>query len=472
MLSVRSTCLPAHWPLALALSMLLCGASRAAPGCDDPPPKPPAATTEAPPAPTPEEALNQLAALAREAVAQSADVRGAQHGSRAARFDLVQTAAAARPGVGLSGGLGLSRTQYDGDARSESRAASLALSVSAPIYDGGRLGELVRYRQRMADAGEISVGSVRERVVRDAVVTALERNRYTAQLAVHDRYVGKMACLVRMMEQVVELDRGRSSELVQARKGLRQAQLAREDALTAQRQAETRLQQLVGGPAILPWSAVGQPLQALPPLAQVIDEIAASPDVRQLRLQAEAMDAYARASRAETSPQVRWQVGASQARAARFDTANWNAGLTLNLTLADGGAATAGSNAAAERALAARRQEDALVEERVRTATTLHDTARSARTRAVQIVDVLKESEQVRSATYEQWARLGRRSLFDLMSAESEHVQLRLAEVNAQHDAWSAVAQLRSAGAGLWPWLAEAVSASSPDQAGSTDVRK
>ena len=42
--------------------------------------------------------------------------------------------------------------------------------------------------------------------------------------------------------------------------------------------------------------------------------------------------------------------------------------------------------------------------------------------------------ERTRTAT-----ALGRRSLFDLMSAEAEHVQLRLAEVNAWHDAWSAV---------------------------------
>jgi adhesin transport system outer membrane protein len=442
---------------ALAGLSVLCavGARAASPGCEDAPSARPPVSVEA--APVTEDARTELAALAREALSQSADVRGAQHGSRAARFDLDQTAAAAKPAVGLSSGLGLNQSAYDGDTRRESRTGNLALSVSAPLYDGGRLGELVRYRQRMAEAGETSVGSVRERVVRDTVVTALERNRYTAQLAVQDRYVAKMACLVRLMEQVVELDRGRSSELVQARKGLRQAQLAREDAFTARRQAETRLQQLVGGPAILPWSDAGRPLQEMPPLAQVIDEIGASPDVRQLRLQAEAMDAYARASRAETAPQVRWQVGASQSRYAHVDTTNWNAGLTLNLTLADGGAATAGSNAAAERALAARRQEDAMVDERIRTATALHDVASSARTRAVQIVEVLKESEQVRAATYEQWARLGRRSLFDLMSAESEHVQLRRAEVNAQHDAWSAVAQLRSAGAGLWPWLAEAV---------------
>ena len=426
--------------------------AEAAQACPDPPP--PHAPEAIAAAATPDEARNQLASLAREALAQSAEVRGAQHGSRAARFDLDQTAAAAKPAVGLSSGLGLNQSAPDGDLRSASRTGHLTLSVSAPLYDGGRLGALVRYRQGMADASELGVGSARERVVREAVVTVLERNRYTAQLAVQDRHVAKMACLVRMMEQVVELDRGRQSELVQARKGLRQAQLAREDSLTARRQAETRLQHLVGGPAILPWSDAGQPLQELPPLAQVIDEIGASPDVRQLRLQAEAMEAYARASRADMAPQVRWQVGAGQSRTGHADATHWNAGLTLNLTLADGGAARAGSDAAAERALASRRQEEALVGERVRTATALHDAASSARARAAQIVEVLRESEQVRLATYEQWARLGRRSLFDLISAEAEHVQLRLAEVNAWHDAWSAVAQLRSAGAGLWPWLA------------------
>lgn len=452
------------WLLALATALASMGVCAAAPDCGETPTQ----TTPAPAAQsTPaaagdglaEEALHPLAALARDALAQSAEVRGAEHGSRAARFDLDQTAAAARPAIGLSSGLGLAQSAHDAVTRREGRTSSLALSVTAPLYDGGRLDALVQYRQRLAEAGETSLGAVRERVVREAVVTALERNRYTAQVAVHDRHVARMACLVGMMEQVVELDRGRSSELTQARMGLRQAQLVREDALTARRQAQTRLQQLVGGPAILPWSDVGRPLQALPSLAQVVDAIGASPEVQQLRLQAEAMLAYARASRAETAPQLRWQAGASQSRAAHVDTTSWNAGLTLNLTLADGGAAVAGSNAAAERALAARRQEEALVEERIRTATALHDAAVSARTRSAQITAVLQDSEQVRAATYAQWARLGRRSLFDLISAEAEHMQLRLAEVNAQHDAWAAVAQMRSAGGGLLPWLAPELAA-------------
>ncbi|MDZ7858031.1 TolC family protein [Sphaerotilus sp.] len=440
------------WLLCLASALASIGVRAAAPDCAEVPAA--ESTSAMAGAGEGEDVLPSLASLARDALAQSAEVRGAQHGSRAARFDLDQTAAAARPAIGLSSGLGLAQSAQDGATRREGRTSSLALSVTAPLYDGGRLDALVQYRQRMAEAGEVNIGSVRERVVREAVVTVLERNRYTAQVAVHDRHVAKMACLVRMMEQVVELDRGRSSELTQARVGLRQAQLVREDALTARRQAQTRLQQLVGGPAILPWSDAGRPLQDVPALAQVVDEMGASPDVQQLRLQAEAMLAYARASRAETAPQLRWQAGTSQSRAVHADATSWNAGLTLNLTLADGGAAMAGSNAAAERALAARRQEEALIEERIRTATALHDAAVSARTRTAQITEVLKDSEQVRSATYAQWARLGRRSLFDLISAEAEHMQLRLAEVNAQHDAWAAVAQMRSAGAGLLPWLA------------------
>ena len=444
------------WPvravvLVLAGGMIAAwGSVRAAPptlGCEEPPDHAPVASFPV------DEARQQLSTLAREVLARSAEVQGAQHAGRAARFDLAQTAAAGQPAIGLNAGLGLAQAEQDGDTRREARTGSLGLNVSAPLYDGGRLSELVRYRQRMAEVGELGVGSVQERVVRDAVLTALERRRHTVQLAVHDRYVGKMACLVRQMEQVVELDRGRSSELLQARKGLRQAQLAREDTLAAQRQSAQRLQLLLGGTAILPWHLVGLPLQEVPPLAQVIDDITASPEVQQMRLQAEAMDAYARASRADLAPQVRWQVGTSQSRQSHLDVRQWNAGLTLSLVLADGGAAAAAGNAAAERALAARRQQDALVDDRARSAAALHDTVLSARQRAAQIVDVLRESEQVRAATYEQWARLGRRSLFDLMAAESDHVQLRLAEVNAQHDAWAAVAQLRSVGAGLLPWL-------------------
>ena len=66
---------------------------------------------------------------------------------------------------------------------------------------------------------------------------------------------------------------------------------------------------------------------------------------------------------------------------------------------------------------------------------------------------VLRDSERLRDATLQQWQQLGRRSLFDVMSAESDHFNLRIAYVNALHDGYQASAQLRSLGSGLTAWL-------------------
>ena len=84
----------------------------------------------------------------------------------------------------------------------------------------------------------------------------------------------------------------------------------------------------------------------------------------------------------------------------------------------------------------------------------LHDAARSAYLRARHVAGVLQDSDQLRNATFEQWSRLGRRSLFDLIAAENEHYQLRIAYINALHDGFSASAQMRNASSGLLPWIA------------------
>ena len=51
----------------------------------------------------------------------------------------------------------------------------------------------------------------------------------------------------------------------------------------------------------------------------------------------------------------------------------------------------------------------------------VHEQALSSLDRAKRVADVLRDSEQVRNFTLQQWQQLGRRSLFDVMAAESEH---------------------------------------------------
>jgi adhesin transport system outer membrane protein len=46
--------------------------------------------------------------------------------------------------------------------------------------------------------------------------------------------------------------------------------------------------------------------------------------------------------------------------------------------------------------------------------------------------------------------------LFDVMSAEGDHFNLRVMYVNALHDGYQANAQLRSIGGGLVQWLGAA----------------
>ena len=64
----------------------------------------------------------------------------------------------------------------------------------------------------------------------------------------------------------------------------------------------------------------------------------------------------------------------------------------------------------------------------------------------------VKEIKQ-RGFTLQQWQQLGRRSLFDVMSAEAEHYNLRVSYVNALHDQQQLNANLLSLGRGVLEWL-------------------
>ena len=57
----------------------------------------------------------------------------------------------------------------------------------------------------------------------------------------------------------------------------------------------------------------------------------------------------------------------------------------------------------------------------------LHEQAEAAQDRLRRLSDVIRSSDQVRNATIQQWQRLERRSLFDVMGAKAEHYALRVA---------------------------------------------
>ncbi|MGQ0597783.1 TolC family protein [Aquabacterium sp.] len=400
----------------------------------------------------PMEPFSQLQVIAREAERRSASVGAARLLAEAAALDVNETKAGRWPQVSVSGVLGTGGSQQDGTTVTSGNQSSLGVNVSAPLWDNGRLSRLTDWRSQLAGAAKFGAAVTTEQVVLEAVGAALERNRYRLQAQVYQQYMRKMGCLVEALEGIVNEDRGRMSELIQARKTQQQTELQRDQALAQSRQSEVRLRKLIGD-QVPPGDGITIPLATVPEIGEINRQIEYGNDAQQLRAQADAQDSYAKAVVAGQGPQFNWSLGKTQGQQGSSSVSSWHAGVTVSYSLFNGFSDEATSKAAAKRAEASRQQLQDLLNTKFSRSAEMYDVATSSLDRAKRYVDVLRDSERVRNFTFQQWSQLGRRSLFDVMSAESDHFNLRIAYVNALHDGYLASAQLRSLGAGLTTWL-------------------
>lgn len=414
--------------------------------CSEGPPRPAAS----PPAPA--VAAADLRQLLQAAFERSQALGAARALADAAVRDVDEARAALRPqaAFSVSGASALARS--DGQFSSSALQGGASVSLSQTLWDGGRSQALIDWRQQLAEASRLQLLSQQEQLALTAVQLALERQRLQAHEQVYAHYVNQMVCLAAALQAIVDADRGRASELLQIRKAQQQAELQREQTRSQRVQAEIRLQRLVGDVAVGS-GALGQALQALPTLPELLDQAGRATEVVAAEAQTLAAGQLARSVAAANRPRISWQAAAGHNRSAGGTLgsqhgAQLSVGLSLSVPLTDNGSAAA-TDAAQARALAAQAQLADLLDNRQARVRELHEQARSALDRAERLQTVLATSEQVRQATLLQWQQLGRRSLFDVMSAEGEHVSLRLNQVNSLLDAQQLGATLRSLGPGL-----------------------
>ncbi|MBI3381958.1 MAG: TolC family protein [Aquabacterium sp.] len=411
-----------------------------------------AAAAAAPAEAEPMDPMKQLQLIAREASRRSAAFGASRLLAEAAALDVTEVKAGRWPQVSVSGNLGTGGSKQDSTTVTSGNQSSVSLNVSAPLWDNGRISHLTDWRSQLAGSAKFGAAITGEQVVLEAVSAALERNRYRLQAQVYQQYMRKMSCLVEALEGIVAEDKGRTSELVQARKTQAQTELQRDQALAQSRQIEIKLRKLIGDTPP-PGDGITLPLATVPEIGEINRQIEMGNDAQQLRAQADAADSYSKAVVAGQRPQFNWSVGKSSGVQGSSQVSAWHAGVTVSYSLFNGFSDDAVSQAAVKRAEAARQQlADLLNTKFSRTAET-YDVAATSFERAKRYVDVLRDSERVRNFTFQQWSQLGRRSLFDVMSAESDHFNLRIAYVNALHDGYMASAQLRSLGSGLTAWL-------------------
>ncbi len=387
--------------------------------------------------------------MVNEALRRSNAVGAAQLLADAAQSDVKEVKAQKMPLATLSASLGGSGQTVDGiDERGGQ--ARVTLGVAAPLYDFGRIDSLTDWRSSLAESARLGQLSLQEQVALQTVSLAVERSRYRLQAQVYQQYARKMGCLVEALQTIVRSDRGRTSELVQANKTLQQAEISQAQTLSMVKQIETRLSRFVGNE--LP-DTDGMPalLLALPPLEDSMADAERATDIAQLTAQAEAADNYSKSVVAGQRPQIGWSLNTSKIQGAGNATV-WQAGVNVNVPLYNAGSDPAAASARM-RAQAARLQRADALEGRKYRMAEVYEQGTASFDRARRVIDVLRDSDRVRNYTLQQWQQLGRRSLFDVMSAESEHYALRVAYVNALYDGQQANALLRSLGTGLRMWL-------------------
>lgn len=439
----------------------------------------PAAPAPAP-APTAGQARNArqaLAALADRASQRNTGLAATRLLAEAAQDDLREIQASRALQAALTAGGGPAATQAEGHTLSSASQLRASVGVSQLLFDGGRTQALIELRRQQGEAARQGLLNQQEQIALATVSAAFELSRARQTAQVYADYRRSAACLVDALQQVVAADRGRFSELVQARKSLAQVELTLTQIEGQVRQSQLRLQRFIGpvgeGAAVPPVEdhTLDGALLDRPALPQLLADAERAAEIRQLDYATRAAEALTESIAAAAKPSLSWSasLGRSSALGGNLPTSHANSasvGINLNIPLLSPGTEPA-TAAARRRAQASQLQRDDALESRRSRLADLHDQAGSAFERARQTEAIVRDSERLRSFTLQQWQQLGRRSLFDVMAAEADHFGLRVAQVNALHDGQQINATLLSLGSGLLESLARspAHAAASPPSA-------
>ncbi|MDM0037065.1 TolC family protein [Variovorax sp. J22P271] len=401
------------------------------------------------PAPGDDRAHEFLERMVAKALAASPDVREATAKWEASRFDIDEAKGQRWPQLQV--GVASPSATFGSGTNDTSRDAYGNVQLTTPVYDWGRISRTVESRTETASAAREQMLQVRQQVAYDTVNSLIELRRNQQAMVLSDAYVARMTELVEMLAEIVKSDRGRDSELVQAR-GRRLQALATRDLVAARmREVEINLAKLVGEEVRLP-----PQLAWHTPVVDVQEALLAAPEhpaLRQARAEAKAANLYAKSVHAARYPQLNWVVSKSTQQDIYGNTQPWSTGLSVQWNAFQGGSAAAAERAAfgraqagEEKAMAATRD----LEYRLRTSAQQRDAALS---RAEEYTPLIKDSDRVRKIFYEQWYHLGRRTLLDVLIAENDHYNNQIAQVNSRYDGEGADLRIRADAAILLPWL-------------------
>lgn len=405
-------------------------------------------------------ALEPLRAAATAAVLRSASVREAAAGVRAAVQDVREAQAARAPQLSVEVTSRYTQVAANSAAQSLRGTPYYIANATLPVYDFGRISAQIDSRMATSDAQDQRLRAVNENVAGDTVIALVELARSRALTLATDRYLDRIGQLAKMITELIREDRGRTGELTQVQSRLLQASAARSTIESRLRETEISLSRLLGddpqskvlieaasNPVVM--NALLTP-PALEPLLAAIDR---HPVIRQLVAETEAQSQLAKSLGSARFPQVSVVAGRTPINPGATTQYLDFAGLTMTVPLYRGGGDLAAERSARERELSVKERRDQTERDITARIRLLHQSTTSQLARADEYAQLLQISDRVRQDFYEQWSQLGRRSLFELLSAEIEHHSVRLAWINSVHDSLAAQMRMRAEAGSLSEWF-------------------
>ncbi|WP_371365423.1 TolC family protein [Pseudomonas sp. QL9] len=343
--------------------------------------------------------------------------------------------------------------EFGSGHRSEANGQALSVGINTPIFDWGRIRKTIESRSFLASAAGSALEAELEASAFDVTSNLIELGKQRIIVDISQKYVDRMAELVKMLQGIVVVDTGRVSELTQARARLLNAEASRSAAESKVRDIEISLRKMVGDSPLpaLPRSTYWQ--LRLPELDLLLAESVVHPVVRQAQAQARSADLEAEVVRSASLPQLNWTISKSTGEDLYGRESPWQTSLNISWSAFRGGSSRAAERAARERAEAGRQNTEQQVQDleyRVRAAS---QDAQAFIDRAELYRGLSLETDKVRSAFYEQWYHLGRRTLLDVLIAEADHYNNQVSEIVNRFDGYGAVMRQYASSGTLLRWL-------------------
>ncbi|MBS0899998.1 TolC family protein, partial [Pantoea dispersa] len=335
---------------------------------------------------------------------------------------------------------------------SQSNVPALGVSMATNLIDFGQTSRTIESREERVTSAQQAAQAQREELAMQVSNALIEWNKQQRIIAISQQYVARMTELTTMLSGIVQSDTGRRSELTQAKGRLLQAQSYLENAESRARDVEITLNRLMGNSRVtLP--ASDRWAMNFGDLNRQLASLDYHPLILRANAETRAGFKEAEAIKASGLPKLNWTVTKSTREDQLGRQQAWQTGINVSWGLFRGGSTNAQEIAAIKRAEASRQQVQEQrrdLENRVRAAS---QDAHSMADRAALYKSLIVESDRIRKDFFDQWYHLGRRSLLDVLSAESDLYNNQVSEVSNRFDSYAAIIRGYSSAGILSRWL-------------------